>query len=128
MPELDRPRILVVEDDDDTRRAMRMRLRASGFDTLEAVDTPSAIVTARAERPDAVLLDLGLPGGGGLVVLQDLAVDPGLASMPVVVLSARDAHATHDVALAAGAFAYLEKLVDNATLLATLRDGLAQRA
>jgi DNA-binding response OmpR family regulator len=121
------PRILVVEDDDDTRRAMGMRLRVSGFRTLEATDTASAVATARAERPDLVLLDLGLPGGGGFAVLEALKADPGLGRMPIVVLSARDAHATRDRALAAGAYAYFEKLVDNDTLVEAIRAGLARR-
>jgi DNA-binding response OmpR family regulator len=122
-----RPRILVVEDDPGIRLAVGFRLRASGFDVVEAGDTDDAIATARRERPDLILLDLGLPGGGGFAVMERLVADPGLETMPVVVLSAREAAATADKAIAAGAFAYLEKVVDARSLIATIRDGLARR-
>lgn len=117
------PRILIVEDDDDTRRAMGMRLRASGFTTLEAIDVPSAVKTIGGEDPDLILLDLGLPGGGGERVLEELGRRTG-APIPVIVLSARSAESSADSTLRAGAFAYLEKLVDNETLLKTIRAGL----
>lgn len=119
------PRILVVEDDDDTRRAMGIRLQRSGFETLEAIDTSSAVEAARRTRPDAILLDLGLPGGGGLVVLQQLSENPGLGRLPVIVLSARDAHTAREQAFAAGACAYLEKLVTPAILVDTIRSALS---
>jgi len=119
-------RILVVEDDGDTRLALGMRLRASGFEILEAGDTDGAVTVARRERPDLILLDLGLPGGGGFVVMERLSADPGLDDMPVVVLSARDPESAAGPSLAAGAIAYLEKVVDNRRLLATIREGLAR--
>jgi DNA-binding response OmpR family regulator len=80
----------------------------------------SALAAVERERPDLMLLDLGLPGGGGLAVLRRLGGASGLVPMPVIVLSARPAATTRDAALAAGASAFIEKLVDNRDLLTAI--------
>src|SRR5262245_40188547 len=117
-------RILIVEDDDDTRLAMRLRLQASGFAIAEAIDTPSAVAAVRDEHPDLVLLDLGLPGGGGLPVIEAVRRDASHPSLPIVVLSASDAHSVRDRVIEAGASAYVEKLTDTAKLLEVIRQHL----
>ena len=63
-------KILVVEDDDDLRQGLTLRLKASGYDVVLACDGLAAVSVARTERPDLILLDIGLPGGNGLTVLQ----------------------------------------------------------
>ncbi|HEY8718364.1 response regulator [Pengzhenrongella sp.] len=88
MPE--RLKILIVEDDDDMRRGLSMLLRTEGYDVVVAQDGVGAVSVARTERPDLVLLDLGLPAGDGLVVLERYSNLPALCSIPVVVLSGRD--------------------------------------
>lgn len=113
-------RILIVEDDADTRQALQLRLRAVGYQTLVAADGTMAIQTARRERPDLVLLDLGLPGGDGFTVLRSLKQLAPLAGIPVIVFSARDPAVYRERALQAGAEAFLPKPLDNAELLAAL--------
>lgn len=119
--------ILLVEDDEDTRFALRIRLNANGYATREAHDVDGALAAVASERPDLILLDLGLPGGGGLAVLERLRGDVDHVSIPVVVLSARPAATARDAALAAGAAAFIEKLVDNRELLTTV-EALLDRA
>jgi two-component system KDP operon response regulator KdpE len=111
---------LLVEDDDDTRFALRIRLHVSGYATREATDVDSALAAVERERPDLMLLDLGLPGGGGLAVLERLGGASGRVPMPVIVLSARPAATARAAALAAGASAFIEKLVDNRDLLTAI--------
>ena len=67
-------KILIVDDDPDLRQALRLRLRANDYDTVHAVDGYSAIALAYKERPNLIILDLGLPAGDGFVVLDRLPV------------------------------------------------------
>lgn len=113
-------KVLVVDDDADTRRGMGIRLRASGLEPIFATDGLSAISAAARERPDLILLDLGLPAGDGLTVLERLAKHHTLCSIPVVVISGRSAEVAQEKALALGAKAYLQKPVAVELLLETV--------
>ena len=117
-------KILIVEDDADVRLGLNLRLRASKYDTLFAVDAVGAALQARREQPDLILLDLGLPGGDGFVVMERLRSSAQLSCIPVVVVSARPAAEHADRALKTGARAFLQKPVDNDTLLRTIREVL----
>ena len=67
-----KPKILVVDDDPDLLRALRLRLRANNYDVATASDGYAAIASAQKERPSLIILDLGLPVGDGFVVLDRL--------------------------------------------------------
>jgi DNA-binding response OmpR family regulator len=83
-------KVLVVDDDHDFRNAVSVVLRSAGFEVVVARDGVGAVSTALHEHPDLVVLDLGLPGGGGVSVLEHYARFPALWGVPVVVLSGRD--------------------------------------
>jgi Response regulators consisting of a CheY-like receiver domain and a winged-helix DNA-binding domain len=117
-------KILVVDDDSDIRLGLNVRLRASGYATAFAADGITAISMARKERPDLILLDLGLPAGDGFQVLEQLKMSTEVAHIPVIVLSARDAEGNEKRALKAGATAYLQKPVDDEDLLEAIAAGL----
>jgi len=118
------PKILIVDDDPDLRQALKLRLRANHYNTVHAVDGYSAIALAYKERPDLIILDLGLPAGDGFVVLERLQKDDKLSSIPVVVLTARDPQSSEQRALEAGAAAFFQKPADNAELLEVIRGTL----
>lgn len=122
------PKILIVDDDPDLRQALRLRLRANHFETVNAVDGYSAIAQASKERPDLIILDLGLPAGDGFVVLDRLQRDDKLSSIPVIVLTARDPQGSERRALQAGAAAFFQKPADNAELLDVIRATLSNAA
>ena len=119
-----RHKILVVDDDPDLVRALRLRLRASNFDIATATDGYTAIATAQREQPDLLLLDLGLPAGDGFVVLERLQTNDALSAIPVIVLSARDPESNEERALKSGAAAYFQKPTDNDELLNVIRVSL----
>jgi DNA-binding response OmpR family regulator len=115
------PKIMVVDDDPVLRQALHLRLRANHYEIVSACDGYSALALAQKERPDLILLDLGLPAGDGFTVLHHLHEFPSLAMIPVVVLTARDAQATEELALKAGAVAFFQKPADNEELLGVIR-------
>jgi DNA-binding response OmpR family regulator len=119
-------KILIVDDDQDVRQAMHIRLKANAYDTCFASDALNSITEANKQRPDLVILDLGLPGGDGYVVMERLRRYPALAVIPIIVVSARDTRGNKDRALTAGAKVYLQKPVNNAELLAVIRQTLGE--
>ncbi|MGA2102646.1 MAG: response regulator [Candidatus Sulfotelmatobacter sp.] len=114
-------KIMIVDDDPDLRQALRLRLRANHYDTVNASDGYSAIALAYKEHPDMIILDLGLPAGDGFVVLDRLQKDDKLSTIPVIVLTARDPQSSEQRALQAGAAAFFQKPADNAELLEVIR-------
>lgn len=120
------PKILVVDDDPDLRQALRLRLRANHYETVSATDGYSAIAQAYKERPNLIILDLGLPAGDGFVVLKRLQDDDKLSMIPVVVLTARDAQTHESRSLSSGAVAFFQKPADNTELLEVIRATLSQ--
>jgi two-component system, OmpR family, KDP operon response regulator KdpE len=111
-------RVLVVDDDPQLLRALRITLRADGHDVVTAADGTTALHEAAAAHPDLVVLDLGLPDLDGTEVLAGLR--PWFAG-PVLVLSARADSRDKVDALDAGADDYVTKPFDMAELLARLR-------
>ena len=121
---MDKPKILIVDDDANLRRALKIRLRANHYDTVQASDGYSAIAVAQKEQPNLIILDLGLPAGDGFVVLERLRDSDSLSSIPVIVLTARDPQSNKQQTLQAGATAFFQKPVDNSELLAVIRESL----
>ena len=119
-----KPKILVVDDDPDLVRALRLRLRANNYEVTTATDGYSAIASAQKERPALIILDLGLPVGDGFVVLERLQNIDALSSVPVIVLSARDPQSNEERALKAGASAFFQKPADNDELMNAIRASL----
>jgi CheY-like chemotaxis protein len=122
------PKILIVDDDQDTRQLLKIRLETEGYETAFAWDAVTAISATRQERPDLILLDFGLPGGDGVIVMERLRTFPALAHIPVVVVSAREPTSTGERALLAGAVAYVQKPIDNDALLRAISGALPEGA
>lgn len=127
MPAPSGHRVLVVDDDERVRTVVAWQLEAEGFGVVEAADGPAALARVAADRPDLVVLDLGLPGLGGLDVLRALrrADEPAL---PVIVLSGRDGETDRIVGLDLGADDYLVKPFSPGELAARVRSVLRRAA
>ena len=120
-----RPVLLIVEDELAIRRFLRTALRPQHFTLVEAATGTEALLRAAQERPDLVLLDLGLPDLDGLDVLARLRE---WTQVPVIILSARGQEADKVRGLDAGADDYLAKPFSVPELLARLRVALRHRA
>ena len=125
---MDNSKIMIVDDDPDLRQALKLRLRANHYDTVNAADGYSAIALAHKEHPILIILDLGLPAGDGFVVLDRLQRDDKLSNIPVIVLTARDPQVNEQRALKAGAATFFQKPADNAELLEVIRATLPKSA
>jgi two-component system, OmpR family, KDP operon response regulator KdpE len=113
--------VLVVDDEPHLRRALVVNLKANGFSVIEAATGEQALQMAASERPDLVVLDLGLPGIDGMEVIVGLR---GWNSVPIVVLTVRDDQRTKVRALDLGADDYLTKPFGMDELLARVRAAL----
>jgi len=121
-----RNKIMVIEDNQEHLMALAIKLRAHGFEIVSAGDGATAMTVVNREKPDAVILDLGLPGGDGFVVLQRMRSLSNTVALPVVVVTARPAQTNRTLALEQGAVAFLQKPVKTVELLAALRRALNQ--
>jgi two-component system KDP operon response regulator KdpE len=117
----DRRRVLVVDDEPLIRRALTASLEAAGYDVTTAADGESALAAAALRQPDAVVLDLRLPGIDGVEVCRRLRA---WSDVPVIVLSSLDAETEKIDALDAGADDYVTKPWSAGELLARLRASL----
>ena len=119
--------ILIVEDEADIRRFVRLTLESDGHTVHEAATLQRGLIEAGTRRPDLVVLDLGLPDGDGVDLIRDLRT---WSAMPIIVLSARSAEASKIAALDAGADDYLVKPFGSGELMARVRAQLrrSQRA
>ncbi|WP_306215282.1 response regulator [Actinoplanes sp. RD1] len=118
-------RILVVDDDDQLRRALRINLSARKYDVQTAADGTEALAAAGHTPPDLAIVDLGLPDMDGVEVVRGLR---GWTAVPIIVLSARDAQASKVEALDAGADDYVTKPFGMDELLARIRAALRRAA
>lgn len=101
--------VLVAEDDPDIRDLVVFRLERSGWEVIEAGDGQQAIDLARDRVPDVAILDWMMPVKSGLEVVNEMRADPGLANIPVLILSARAQEPDIVQGFTAGANDYLTK-------------------
>lgn len=115
---MNKPLILVVEDDASVRNLMTTTLKAHGYRFLTSANGQSAILEASSHNPDIVLLDLGLPDMDGIEVIEKIR---SWSNMPIIIISARSEDTDKIEALDAGADDYLTKPFSVEELLARLR-------
>jgi CheY-like chemotaxis protein len=115
------PRILLVDDEDDIRTVARMSLeRVAGWTVLTASSGAEGCAVAAAEQPDAIVLDVMMPGQDGPATLTQLREDPATASIPVVFLTAKVQVAERERLQAMGALGVVAKPFDPMTLATEL--------
>ncbi|MFQ5772995.1 MAG: response regulator [Kiloniellaceae bacterium] len=113
-------KILYVEDNEHNIFMLEARLRRKGYEVVVARDGHEGISLARAEAPDLILMDLGLPALDGWEAIRRLKAAPETQSIPVIALTAHAMEGDRDTALAAGADDYDTKPVKLPGLLAKI--------
>ncbi|MBK1686570.1 response regulator transcription factor [Rubrivivax gelatinosus] len=114
-------RVLIVEDQADIRKLIRMTLEFESYEIHEAADGAYGLRLAQAVRPDLVLLDVMMPGEiDGLQVCQRLKNDPATRAMKIVLLTARGQARDREAGQAAGADEYLVKPFSPLQLIDTI--------
>ena len=117
-------RILVIDDEAEIRRSVRMILEYEGYEVLEASSGPEGVTMAERESPDLVFLDIKMPGMDGLDALQRIkALNE---TLPVVIISGHGTVSTAVEATKAGAFDFIEKPLASERVLVTIRNALDQ--
>jgi DNA-binding response OmpR family regulator len=119
-------KILIVDDEWDWVQMLVMRLRHDGYQLDAAFDAIQAMGQAVQLRPNLVLLDIMMPGGGGLQVLKNMRTSLKLFSTPVIVVTARGDRDTKEAAMSYGISGYFTKPVDNASLLGRIKQVLRE--
>lgn len=111
-------KILIVEDDANIRRMVCIALRAEGFEPLETSNVRDGLITALQQKPELIILDLGLPDGDGKEILARIR---STSSVPVLILSARNSENDKVDMLMAGANDYVSKPFSIKELIARIR-------
>ena len=113
--------ILIVEDNDRNLELVRDLLQVKGYRTLEAATAAAGLVLAARHRPDLILMDVQLPDYDGVAALGRLRAEPGLASTPVVALTAFAMREDRAQLLAAGFDGYISKPLEVRAFLEQVR-------
>ena len=119
---MDRKKVLIVDDDKDFVHITSVYLKAYGYDVVVASDAVGAITVAQTTHPDIILLDIGLPKGDGLTVLNRLASSARTTLIPVIIVTGKDPSLKKSC-LAAGAIEFFVKPFNPDVLLAYI-DGV----
>lgn len=120
-----KPKILVIDDSADSWALLNAVLQSHGYAPVWAADGMQAMSVARTHQPQVILLDLGLPGGDGFLILERLKANKFLSHVPVIVITARAPKEGEEKALKLGAVSYVQKPINVDELIAGLQQLLA---
>jgi two-component system, cell cycle response regulator DivK len=117
-------RILVVEDEDDSRRIARDLLTTAGFEMIEAEDGEKAVAAALRERPDLILMDMQLPALDGYEATRRIRANPDLKAIPIIAVTSYALSDEEARVIDAGCNAYVAKPYSPRALLLKIKEFL----
>jgi len=121
------PRVIIVDDDRDTREMLTLALELEGFEVGQAANGLRLISAMHVDRPDVILLDVMMSWIDGFELCRAIKRNPTFADIPVIFISARKTPEDERTGLAAGAVAYFAKPIDMDGLTGRIREILAGR-
>lgn len=116
-----KPKILIVDDDERFALLVAGYLRGAGYPSLIAVDAMQGFMFAQREQPALILLDINMPAGGGMTLLERLVKSPKTQMIQILVLTARPEPEIEAQARAKGAADFIRKPIDRDSFLAAIR-------
>ena len=119
-------RVLLIEDEPNIIEAIRFVLSRAGYVVDTHSDGSTALATIRAKMPDMVILDVMLPNRSGFDILRDLRAEDDMATLPVLMLTARGQKKDREMAERYGASRYMTKPFSNAEMISSVADLLSQ--
>ncbi len=123
---LRRARVLVIDDEPDILQSLKKRLTFAGYEFMSAADGIEATKLALNNKPDVIVLDIGLPGGDGHQVAQRVRNNTHTMFTPIIYLTARTAEADRETAQESGAFAYFTKPFKSEELLEAIHRAVGE--
>jgi DNA-binding response OmpR family regulator len=124
----ERPKVMLVEDEDSVRELLRLTLELGSVEIVEASDGETALEMSRTDPPDVVFLDWILPDQSGLDVCRAIRAEPSTQKTTIVMVTARTGEEERRAGLAAGADDYISKPFSPEGLLEKLREVLGSKA
>ena len=115
-------RLLVIEDQEDTRRIMRDLLTSAGYEMIEAMTGEEGVTLAERERPDLILMDIQLPGLDGYEATRRIKANPALSRIPIIAVTSYALSGDDIKAREAGCDGYVTKPFSPRALLAKIRE------
>lgn len=119
--------VLIVDDDEELVRTLALKLRNAGYQVLAGMDGLQAVMQAQRNKPDLILLDMRMPAGDGIYVMDKLHHSIKTMRIPVIVMTASEDEGIRERAEALGAVDYFEKPFDADLLLKAVERVLAGR-
>ena len=116
--------ILVVEDQEDSRRIMRDLLKSAGYDIMEAVTGKEGVAAAKTHHPDLILMDIQLPDFDGYEATRQIKANSALRGIPIIAVTSYALSGDDAKAFDAGCDAYVSKPFSPRALLAKIREVL----
>ena len=120
------PKILIIEDTENNRILLTRRLKPRGHEILTAEDAESGLALAEAEKPDLILMDVGLPGMDGWTAARQARGNPTTKQIPIIALTAHAMEGDRERAIGSGCNEYEPKPIDFARLFEKIDALLAQ--
>ena len=117
-------KILIIEDNVEQVKILNMQLGGEGFEVVYAEDAVQAVSMAQQERPNLILLDIGLPGGDGFVVMDRLSKLNVTKLIPIIIITGQDKQHAKQQALNAGVAGYLVKPIEFEILFTLIQKAL----
>ena len=124
-PDSEKKNILIVEDNQEQAQALSMFLRGHGYNLSVAFDATQGAMAMHRSRIDLIILDLGLPGGGGFFLLEIIKKNTISFNIPVFVLTAKIETGLEEKAREKGAVEFFTKPCDTAMLLEAIQQHMA---